>query len=80
MVSLKTLGLAVLQVAAVTAELKCYRGCNADNDALLQLLGAEPGAASFCGEFLRVGTSTVALTVTPTVYIASFSDFVSGPL
>jgi len=65
MVSTRTFSLAVLQIGAAAA--KCYRGCSPDNDALLELLGAEPDAVSFCSEFLGIGTTTVESTVTLTV-------------
>lgn len=67
MVSAKTARFALLQAAAVVADLNCYRGCNAENDALLQLLGAEPEAVSLCSDFLGIATSTIEFTVTPTV-------------
>jgi len=65
MVSAKTFSLALLQIGAAAA--KCYRGCSPDDDALLELLSAEPDAVSFCSEFLGIGTATVESTVTPTV-------------
>lgn len=69
MVSTKAgVSLSLLQLATLLSQVsaKTCTPCR-PNTALLVLLRAEPGAPAFCGDILGVATSTVGLTVTPTV-------------
>lgn len=61
-------GLSLVQLATFFSEAfaKTCTPCRPKN-ALLVLLRSEPEATAFCGDILGVSTSTVGLTVTPTV-------------